>query len=278
MESKRVTVVGAGNMGTSLLRGMLKADWADPSNLRATHPRQERRDDLEDELGIDLVESNVEGAKWADVVVVCVKPQIIDAVLEEIAPATGPDKTVISIAAGVPTDTIAAMLPDGVPVVRAMPNVCVTVDEGATAICRGGHAGDEDFEAAQRIFEAVGMAIEVDEELMDAVTGLSGTGPMYIFQIIEGLADAGVKMGLSRHDAQALTIQTVLGAATMAQDTGEHPGMLKDRVTSPGGTAIAALHTMEQNGLRAMLMDAVEAATDRSRELGEQIQATLDRG
>lgn len=278
MDSKAITVVGAGNMGTALLRGMLEADWAEPGNLRATHPRQKRRDDLEAELGIDVVASNVEGAKWADVVVLCVKPQIIDEILEEIAPAVGPDTTLVSIAAGVPTDTIAAMLPEGVPVVRAMPNVCVTVDEGATAICRGGHAGDADFEAAQRIFEAVGIAVEVDEELMDAVTGLSGTGPMYVFQIIEGLADAGVKMGLSRHVAQELTVQTVLGAATMAEETGEHPGMLKDRVTSPGGTAIAALHTMEQNGLRAMLMDAVEAATDRSRELGEQIQATLDRG
>jgi pyrroline-5-carboxylate reductase len=149
-----------------------------------------------------------------------------------------------------------------------MPNVAVTVDLGATAICRGSHATDEHAQVARTIFESVGVAVDIEEYLMDAVTGLSGTGPMYVFQIIEGLADAGVKVGLSREDATKLVVQTVLGAAKMAQATGKHPAQLKDTVTSPGGTAITALHTMERNGLRALLMDAVEAAAERSRQLG----------
>lgn len=269
MESKRIAVVGAGNMGEAILRGILKAEWAKPGSLRASHPRRERREELEEELGITVHEDNAEAAGWADVVVVAVKPQIIDGVLDEIAGAIDEDDLVVSIAAGVETSSIEEHLVEGVAVVRAMPNVTVTVDVGATAVCAGAYASEEDVEAARAIFEAVGVAVEVDEYLMDAVTGLSGTGPMYIFQIIEGLSDAGVKVGLSRHDANTLAVHTVLGAAVMAEETGEHPGRLKDMVTSPGGTAIAALHSMEQNGLRALLIDAVEAATERSKELGE---------
>lgn len=269
MESKRIAVVGAGNMGEAILRGILKADWAKPQALRASHPRRERREELEEELGITVHEDNAEAAAWADVVVVAVKPQIIESVLDEIAPAVDAGDLVVSIAAGTETGSIEEHLVDGAAVVRAMPNVTVTVDVGATAICAGSHATGDDLEAARAIFEAVGVVVEVDEYLMDAVTGLSGTGPMYIFQIIEGLSDAGVKVGLSRHDANTLAVHTVLGAAVMAEETGEHPGKLKDMVTSPGGTAISALHSMEQNGLRALLIDAVEAATERSRELGE---------
>jgi pyrroline-5-carboxylate reductase len=272
MESKRIAVVGTGNMGEAILRGVLEADWADPKSLRASHPRQERREELTEELGITLVEDNAEAARWADIVVVAVKPQIIEGVLDGIADAVTPDDLVVSIAAGVETSTAEAHLPDGVPVVRAMPNVTVTVDVGATAVCAGTHATEKGLAAAKAIFEAVGVAVEVDEYLMDAVTGLSGTGPMYIFQIIEGLSDAGVKVGLSRHDANTLAVHTVLGAAEMAVETDKHPGELKDMVTSPGGTAISALHSMEQNGLRALLIDAVEAATERSKELGEMAE------
>ncbi|HVL87988.1 MAG TPA: pyrroline-5-carboxylate reductase [Candidatus Thermoplasmatota archaeon] len=271
MESKRIAVLGAGNMGTALLRGMLKAKWAKPDNLMATHPRKQRVEEIRRTLGIDASVSNVEAARWADVVVLAVKPQIAHRVLREIAPAMGRGKTLVSIAAGVTTRAIELMLPE-VSVVRAMPNVAVTVDLGATAICRGTRATDADYDVARHVFEAVGIAVEVEEALMDAVTGLSGTGPMYVFQIIEGLSDAGVKMGLSRHAATELTIQTVLGAAKMAQVTGQHPGLLKDLVTSPGGTAIAALHSLEQGGLRALLIDAVEVATQRSAELGRNME------
>jgi pyrroline-5-carboxylate reductase len=152
-----------------------------------------------------------------------------------------------------------------------MPNLGVTVQLGATAICRSDHAKDADLHVAEAIFQSVGVCVEVDESLMDAVTGLSGTGPMYIFQIIEGLSDAGVKMGLSRPVANELVVQTVLGAAKLVQQTGQHPGLLKDQVTSPGGTAIAALHRLESGGLKALLMDAVETATKRSAELGNRV-------
>lgn len=269
MRERKIAVLGAGNMGRALLRGMLKAQWATPTNLSATTRRAESASLLAKELGVQAHTDNVRAAREADVVVLAVKPQILPELLAEIAPVVGHGKVVISIAAGVPTSAIEAALP-GASVVRTMPNLPVTVDAGATAICRGAGAKKEHAEVARAIFESVGVVVEVDEYLMDAVTGLSGTGPMYVFQIIEGLADAGVKVGLSRDVAMALTVQTVLGAAKMAQLTDEHPARMKDRVTSPGGTAITALHTMERGGLRAILIDAVEAATKRSEELGRK--------
>jgi pyrroline-5-carboxylate reductase len=269
MMDRRIAVLGAGNMGRALLRGILKAHWAKPENLSATTRRPEVADALSKELGIRVTTDNRAAAAQADVIVLGVKPQILPQILDEIRPAVPAGRLVVSIAAGVSTATIEAALP-GASVVRSMPNLPVHVDAGATAYCLGRHARPEDADAAKAIFEAVGTAHRVDEYLMDAVTGLSGTGPMYVFQVIEGLSDAGVKVGLSREVATALTIQTVLGAAKMAQQSGEHPARLKDRVTSPGGTAITALHTLERNGLRALLMDAVEAATKRSEELGSK--------
>ena len=266
---RRIAVLGAGNMGRALLRGILKAHWARPENLSGTTRRPEAAAALSKELGIRVHTDNRLAASQADVVVLGVKPQILPAVLEEIRPVVPAGRLVVSIAAGVSTATLEAALP-GASIVRSMPNLPVHVDAGATAYCLGKHAKPEDADVARAIFEAVGTAHAVDEYLMDAVTGLSGTGPMYVFQIIEGLADAGVKVGLSREVATALTIQTVLGAAKMAAVTGEHPARLKDRVTSPGGTAITALHTLERNGLRALLIDAVEAATKRSEELGRK--------
>lgn len=271
MEQKRFAVLGAGNMGQALLRGMLKAHWAKPENLVATGPSAERMKTLGSELGIRTTTDNVEAAEAADVLILGVKPQILRKVLDEIHPVVKRQKLVVSIAAGVATESIESALAAGVPVVRTMPNVPVTVEAGATAMCRGVHATEEHARIARAIFESVGTVVEVDEYLMDAVTGLSGTGPMYIFQILEGLCDAGVKVGLSRHVATELAVQTVLGAAKMAKESGKHPGVLKDMVTSPGGTAITALHTMERNGLRALLIDAVEAATKRSAELGELV-------
>lgn len=269
MKDRRIALLGAGNMGRALLRGMLKAHWARPENLSATVRRPEVAAELTSELGIRVHTDNRRAAAEADVLILGVKPQIMPVVLREIQPHVPAGRLVISIAAGVSTHTIEDALP-GASVVRSMPNLPVHVDAGATAYCLGRHARPEDGDAARAVFEAVGTAHLVDEYLMDAVTGLSGTGPMYVFQFIEGLADAGVKVGLSREVATALTIQTVLGAAKLAQATGEHPARLKDRVTSPGGTAITALHTLERNGLRALLMDAVEAATRRSEELGRK--------
>ncbi len=269
VESTKIAVIGAGNMGAAILRGVLKAAWCQSGNLLASHPTKDRRDAIAAELGVRVTASNREAAAWADVIILGVKPQIMTRVLEEIAPAVTPDKLVVSIAAGLSTATMEKSLPEGTAVIRTMPNLAVTVDLGATAFCRGSHVRDENAAIVRAIFEAVGVLVEVPESLMDAVTGLSGTGPMYIFQIIEGLSDAGVKVGLSRHVANLLAVQTVFGSAKMALETGKHPGLLKDMVTSPGGTAIAALHSMERNGLRALLIDAVEVATERSRQLGE---------
>ncbi|MBW3583847.1 MAG: pyrroline-5-carboxylate reductase [Euryarchaeota archaeon] len=267
MQGKRIAVLGAGNMGTALLRGVLAAKWGRAKNCIATNPGTRKLDALKKELGVQTTKDNRKATAQADVVILAVKPQILDNVLEEIAPAATADKLFVSIAAGATTTHIEELL-GAVPVVRSMPNVAVTVREGATAICPGTHAKRVHLDLSRTLFEAVGRVVEVPENLMDAVTGLSGTGPMYIFQIIEGLSDAGVKVGLSRAVASTLAIQTVVGAGRMAQDSGIHPGQLKDLVTSPGGTAITALHSLERNRLRAILMDAVEAATDRSAELG----------
>jgi pyrroline-5-carboxylate reductase len=270
MERQRIAVLGAGNMGTALIRGMLTAHWSKPQNLMATNPHRERCDALAKELGIRATTSNREAAEWCSVLLLAVKPQIFPQVLREVGPVITKDKVVISIAAGVMTRTIEAACPAGTPVVRAMPNLGVTMQLGATALCRSEHARPEDLAVAEAIFQSVGLSVEVDESLMDAVTGLSGTGPMYVFQVIEGLSDAGVKMGLSRAVSNQLVVQTVLGAAKLVQTTGQHPGLLKDQVTSPGGTAIAALHRLEAGGLKALLMDAVETATKRSAELGSR--------
>lgn len=264
---RKIAVLGAGNMGSALVRGMLKAKVASAKDIVATARTNEKATALAKELGVTALTSNAKAAAGADVIILGVKPQILPKVLDEIASSIKKGKLVISIAAGVPTTSIESALP-GVAVVRTMPNLPVNVDAGATALCRGKSATEAHAATAREIFESVGLVVDVDEYLMDAVTGLSGTGPMYVFQLIEGLADAGVKVGLSRDVAMALTVQTVLGAAKMAQQSGEHPAKLKDRVTSPGGTAITALHTMERGGLRAILIDAVEAATKRSEELG----------
>jgi pyrroline-5-carboxylate reductase len=265
---RRITIVGAGNMGEALLRGLLRSQAVSAEHIIATVRRQERLTYLQSTYGVQVTFDNVAAVRDADVVILAVKPQILDRVLNEIAGAVRPSALVLSIAAGIPTSAIEARLPAGVRVCRAMPNTPAIVDAGATAIAPGAHAGADDLAQVRAIFEAVGSVIEVEEGLLDAVTGLSGSGPAYVFLIIEALSDAGVKVGLPRYQAQALAAQTVLGSAKLLIETGEHPGVLKDRVTSPGGTAIAGLHTLEEGGLRTTLINAVVSATNRSRELG----------
>jgi pyrroline-5-carboxylate reductase len=261
--------VGTGNMGEALIRGLLKAEVAEPSQVVGSDPRPDRAAELAETYGIRTTGDNLEVARQADILILAVKPQVMERVLEEIGPEIHAHALVISIAAGVPLSAIEARLPQA-RVIRTMPNTPALVGAGATAIAVGGHATDDDLAAAKRIFDSVGMTVALDEAQMDAVTGLSGSGPAYVFLVIEALSDAGVKVGLSRHHAQALAAQTLLGSAKLLIETNEHPGRLKDMVTSPGGTAIAGLHTLEAGGLRTTLMDAVEAATTRSRELGEQ--------
>ena len=263
-----VGFVGGGNMAEALIRGLVRGGHVPPERVTASAPRRERLEELRTAYGIAVTADNREVARSATVLVLSIKPQIMDKVLREIGDQIAPGTLVISIAAGVDTETIEAAVPEGVRVVRAMPNVCATVGAGATAISAGRHASEDDMVTARAIFDAVGITVTLDETHLDAVTGLSGSGPAYIFLILEALADAGVKVGLSRRNAQRLAAQTVMGSAKLLLDTDEHPGRLKDMVTSPGGTAIAGLHTLEEGGLRTTLINAVETATKRARELG----------
>jgi pyrroline-5-carboxylate reductase len=262
--------VGAGNMGEALIKGLLGCGVIRPEQIAASDPRDVQRERIASTYGVSVLTDNKAAVAGADVVVLCVKPQILDKVLGEIGQGLRVDAVVISIAAGKDLPGIESRLRAGSHVVRAMPNVASLVGAGATGIAAGEHATPEDLALAKRIFDSVGISVVLEEGLLDAVTGLSGSGPAYVFMIIEALSDAGVKVGLSRWDAMALASQTVHGAAKLAIETQEHPGRLKDMVCSPGGTAIAAVHQLEQGGLRTTLINAVEVATRRSKELGQQ--------
>ena len=267
---KTIAFLGAGNMAEALMRGLLRAHVAAPSEIICTDKRGERGPELTHKYGVRFEKENLVAVREASIVVLSVKPQAMNRLLEEIKPALDESKLVISIAAGVPIEAIERKVGHGIRIIRTMPNTPALVGAGATALAPGEHATEADLVQAKALFEAVGMAVVVEEPLLDAVTGLSGSGPAYIFLIIEALADGGVKAGLARDQAQELAAQTVLGSAKLLIETSEHPGRLKDQVTSPGGTAIAGLHTLEAGGLRTTLMDAVEVATNRSRELGKK--------
>lgn len=263
---KTIGFLGYGNMAEALIRGLTQV--VSPDRVGASGPRSERARELSERYGIHTSTDNVELCRHSDVVVLSVKPQILLRVLEQVRSHLRPDALVISVAAGVAIATIETELPAGMRVIRSMPNTPALVQTGATAIAAGSHATDDDLAVARVIFDAVGITVTLDESQIDAVTGLSGSGPAYVFLILEALADAGVKVGLARRNAQRLAAQTVMGSAKMLLDTDEHPGRLKDMVTSPGGTAIAGLHTLEEGGLRTTLINAVESATRRARELG----------
>ena len=266
--SHTIGFIGAGNMAEAMIRGLVKGGHIAARNITASAPRNERLAELVEAYGIAVTRDNREVAQAASIVVLSVKPQILDKVMREVCDQLRPGALVISIAAGVDTETIEEAVGDAVRVVRAMPNTPALVGAGATAIAPGKHASDDDLAVARAVFDAVGITVQLDESHLDAVTGLSGSGPAYIFLILEALADAGVKVGLSRRNAQRLAAQTVMGSAKLLLETDEHPGKLKDMVTSPGGTAIAGLHTLEEGGLRTTLINAVETATKRARELG----------
>jgi pyrroline-5-carboxylate reductase len=265
-----IAFIGAGNMAEALVKGLLRAGVAAPQEIICTDRRPERGPELGQKYGVRFTQANLAAVKEAGIVVLSVKPQVMDKVLDEIGAALDASKLVISIAAGIPILAIERKVGHGVRVIRTMPNTPALVGAGATALSPGEHATEADLTQAKALFDAIGMTVVVDEPLLDAVTGLSGSGPAYIFLIIEALADGGVKAGLARAQAQDLAAQTVFGSAKLLIETGEHPGRLKDQVTSPGGTAIAGLHTLEAGGLRTTLMNAVEAATNRSRELGKK--------
>ena len=276
LRDQTLVVLGAGNIGRAILGGLVRGGDIPVERLRATRRSAAGLDELRERLpGVAVTSDNVAAVQGATIVLVSVKPQNALALFAEIGPHVAPGTLVLTTLAGVTTDTTARALGprapgDDMPVVRAMPNTPALVDEAATALSPGAHATEAHLALARTVFEAVGHVEIVDESLMDAVTGLSGSGPAYVFMVIEALTDAGVKQGLPRTVAAKLSAQTVLGAARLALDTGRHPAILRDEVTTPGGTTIAAVAELERHGLRTMLIDAVAMATARSRELGQQ--------
>ena len=275
MENRKIGLLGAGNMAGALIRGLLGSKTLRPEQIRASDPREAQLAELRKSHGIETHSDNAALLAWANVVVLSVKPQVIGQVLEEVSSQLAPNTLVISIAAGVPLAAIEARLPPGTRVLRAMPNTAAIALAGATGIAPGAHAGPEDVRFAQALFDAVGRSVVLDESALDAVTGLSGSGPAYVMLIIEALADGGVKCGLSRDTALTLAAQTVYGSAKLLLETGAHPGRLKDMVTSPAGTTIAGIYALEAGGLRYALMNAVEVATRRATELGQAMAAKL---
>jgi pyrroline-5-carboxylate reductase len=263
---KRIAFLGGGNMAEAIIKGLLRESSSVP--LMIAEISAERRSYLSTAYpNVRIVENSAEAAAWGEVVILAIKPQQATSVLTTLERTLSPDKLIVSIMAGVRTASIEEALENGTRVVRVMPNTPALVGMGATAICPGRKATVIDLDRVETIFAQTGLVVRVDEKQMDAVTGLSGSGPAYVFTFIEALSDAGVKNGLSREIASRLAVQTVLGAAKMLADTGEHPALLREKVTSPGGTTIAALHVMENGRFRGVIMDAVEAASQKSKEL-----------
>ncbi|OGP53486.1 MAG: pyrroline-5-carboxylate reductase [Deltaproteobacteria bacterium RBG_13_52_11b] len=275
LKNRLVGILGSGNMGEALIKGLLHGHLCRPEQIFCSDVRPERLKAIGETYGIKGTSHNLEVVRHSEIIILSVKPQIMKQVIGEIAKSLDLSKLIISIAAGVPLHAIESCAKRELKLIRVMPNICVSVREGVSAIAAGRNATQEDAMVAKTIFDSVGTTRFIEENLLDAVTGLSGSGPAYIFLIIDALADAGVKVGLSRNDALTFASQTVLGAAKMLIETGEHPGRLKDMVTSPGGTSIAGLHTLEQGGLRATLINAVEVATHRARALGEAVKNDL---
>jgi len=272
LKEHTIAVIGAGNIGQALIGGLIQGHEIGPAQVRATRRNTDALQELVDLYpGLETSTDNAEAVRGADVVILAVKPQQAPGVLNEIRDAFPADAVLISVLAGRTTASLQDALDQATAVVRAMPNTPALVDEGATALCGGSHASDEHLKLAQHIFEAVGTAEIIEEELMDAVTGLSGSGPAYVYMFVEALTDAGVKQGLPRPKAANLAAQTVFGAVKLALESGKHPAILRDEVTTPGGTAIAAVSELESHGLRTMLINAVATATERS----EQLDAAL---
>jgi pyrroline-5-carboxylate reductase len=268
LKGKKVGIIGGGKMGEVLLNGLVSQGLVEAGAIVVSDAVAGRLTELKKAYGVQVTADNKKAVRHGDIIILAVKPQNMAEVLEDIAGVAGKDKLIVSIAAGIPTGFIEARLGTECRVIRVMPNTPALIGEGAAALASGKKATARDLDAARQIFDAVGITVIVKEDLMDAVTGLSGSGPAYGFVIIEALADAGVRMGLARDIALKLSAQTILGAARLCLESGKHPAELKDMVTSPGGTTIAGLKALEDGRIRATLMAAVEAATLRSKELG----------
>ncbi|MGQ4874705.1 MAG: pyrroline-5-carboxylate reductase [Promethearchaeia archaeon] len=262
-------IIGTGTMGSALLRTIISNKIIQPNNIIIYDRDDSVKNQLSQTLGVNAAKNNLELTEKSKRILIAVKPQVIDSVLKEIGNVLNSEQTLASIAAGVSIAHIKKFISNEIGIIRIMTNTPLLVGAGASAICYNKYVSPENLNFIKKIFESGGIVIELDEEHIDTVTGLSGSGPAYFFIIIEALADGGVKMGLPRKIALKLAAQTALGAAKMVLDTGKHPGELKDMVTSPGGTTITALHELEKAGLRSTLIRAVEVATQKSRELNK---------
>ncbi|MFD7732661.1 pyrroline-5-carboxylate reductase [Kitasatospora phosalacinea] len=262
---QKIAFLGTGKIGEALLSGLLRAGTS-PADVLVTARRAERATELADRYGVTTV-TNAEAAKLADTLILAVKPQDMGTLLEELAEHVAADKLVVSAAAGIPTAWFEERLAPGTPVVRVMPNTPVLVDEGMSVISGGSHATEAHLARTEAIFRSVGKALRVPESQQDAATALSGSGPAYFYFLVEAMIDAGILLGLPRQVAHELIVQSAIGASVMLRDSGEHPVKLREAVTSPAGTTIAAIRELENHGVRAALLGALEAARDRSREL-----------
>jgi pyrroline-5-carboxylate reductase len=265
----KLAIIGGGKMGEALIGGLIHSGWAEPDEIIVAELHEERREALAKTYSIRVTGDNAEAVREASAVLLAVKPQDIDSVLDEIGSVVTAEQLIMSIAAGIPIARIEARLPADVPVVRAMPNTAALLREGAAAIAAGSHATAEHMAHADEILSTTCRIVHLPERYLDAVTGVSGTGPAYVFFLAEALIEAAVGVGLPRDVATELSVQTILGAARMLRETGRHPVELREDVTSPGGTTVAAMRVLERAGVRSAFLDAVRAATERSRELAE---------
>ncbi len=267
--SRKIAVLGAGKIGESLIAGLLSSRWREPSEIVATARSDERLGGLANRYGVETTRSNRDAVQGAGVVVIAVKPQDIEELLAELAGAVTPSQTVLTVAAAIPTALIERHLGDGVPVVRAMPNTPAAVHEGMAGLAPGKHASEEDVARAEEVLSHLGRSVRVPESYMDAVTAVSGSGPAYFALLAESMIEAGILLGLSREVATDLVVQTMLGTAKLLRDEKMHPVELREMVTSPGGTTIAAIRELEQAGVRAAFLNAIQAAMQRSKELAQ---------
>jgi len=265
----RVVVLGGGVMGEAILAAVLRAGWA-AADVAVTERVAARAADLRERHGVEVLDDNAAAVAEADVVVVALKPKDVVGVLAQIGPALAPGALLVSVAAGLPTSLYEAHLPGGTPVVRVMPNTPAVIGQGASALSPGTDATDAHLDVAERVLGATGLVVRVPEKDLDAVTAISGSGPAYVFYVVDALAEAGVLLGLTRDLSTRLAVATVLGSAALLDRTGEHPVVLRERVSSPGGTTVAGVRELDAHGVRAAFLAAAEAARDRSRELGAE--------
>ena len=276
MDARKVAFLGGGKMGEALVSGLIRSGGRREDEIMVTCRRGKRVNELADRYGIEATLSNEEAAAWADALVLMVKPQDMDALLEQIAGAVKPGQLVITFAAGIRASFVEAALPEGTPVVRVMSNVPVMVDEAMSVISAGKDATDDHLAVAEELLKHVGRVLTLPEKHLDAITATSGSGPAYFFLLAEAMIEACILLGLSRDVATELIVQTMLGSAKMLRDTNKHPVVLREMVTSPGGTTISAIRELENAGVRAAFLNAIHAARDRSAELAKGAQAEED--